>query len=91
MPLHDDLPDALIKDNAAFLEISWLLPLIGLGCLLIRFPKTRTLGVLLVFPVMVGILLTHFFVAPGELPSQLYYGLYLFDYFRQSTKIFSIA
>jgi hypothetical protein len=33
-----------------------------LGGLLIIFPKTRALGTLIVFPVMVGVLLTHPFV-----------------------------
>jgi hypothetical protein len=32
------------------------------GGLLIIFPKTRALGTLIVFPVMVGVLLTHLFV-----------------------------
>ena len=47
-------------------EIVWLLPLIGIaeiiGGLLIIFPKTRALGALVIFPVAVGILLTHIFV-----------------------------
>lgn len=71
MPVPDDLPNALVKDTIAIIEIEWLMPLIGfaevLGGLLILFPKTRALGTLVVFPVMVGVLLTHLFVAPGGL------------------------
>jgi len=71
MPVPDDLPEALAKDTSAIMEIIWLLPLIGfaevLGGLLILFPKTRALGALIVFPVMVGVLLTHIFVAPSGL------------------------
>lgn len=71
MPVPDDLPQALIKDNLAIIEITWLMPLIGfaeiVGGILILFPKTRALGALVVFPVMVGVLLTHIFVAPGGL------------------------
>lgn len=72
MPVPNDLPESLVKDNVAILEIAWLMPLIGfaeiVGGLLILFPKTRALGTLVVFPVMVGVLLTHIFVAPGGLP-----------------------
>jgi len=71
MPVPEGLPEELVKDNAAFAEISWLMPLVGfaeiLGGLLILFPKTRALGVLVVFPVMVGVLLTHLTVAPEGL------------------------
>jgi putative oxidoreductase len=72
MPVPSDLPEALMKDNAAFMEISWLMPLVGaaelLAGLLILFPKTRALGALVAFPVMVGVLLVHLTVAPEGLP-----------------------
>ena len=71
MPVPEGLPEELVKDNAAFAEISWLMPLVAIaeivGGLLILFPKTRALGVLVVFPVMVGVLLTHLTVAPEGL------------------------
>lgn len=47
----------------AFMTIKWLMPLIGiaevLGGLLIAIPKTRALGALVIFPVLVGILVHH--------------------------------
>lgn len=71
MPTPDNLNPELVKDFEAINEISWLLPLIGtaeiLGGALIIFPKTRALGALIVFPVMVGVLLTHLFVDPDQL------------------------
>lgn len=71
MPTPDNLNPELVKDFEAIDEISWLLPLIGiaeiLGGALIIFPKTRALGALIVFPVMVGVLLTHIFVDPDQL------------------------
>lgn len=71
MPVPEDLPENLMKDGAAMMEIEWLMPLIAgaeiLGGLLIIIPKTRALGVLVLFPVMVGILLNHLFVAPDGL------------------------
>lgn len=72
MPVPDNLPEALLRDDQAIREISWLLPLVGaaeiIGGLLILLPKTRALGALVVFPVMVGVLLTHLTVAPQGLP-----------------------
>ncbi len=71
MPVPEGLPEALTKDNDAFAEISWLMPLVGfaevLGGLLILVPRTRALGALVVLPVMAGVLLTHLTVAPGGL------------------------
>jgi putative oxidoreductase len=66
MPTPDDLDPEMLQDFIAMNEIVWLLPLIGIaeiiGGLLIIFPKTRALGALVIFPVAVGILLTHIFV-----------------------------
>jgi len=66
MPTPDDLDPEILQDFIAMNEIVWLLPLIGIaeiiGGLLIIFPKTRALGALVIFPVAVGILLTHIFV-----------------------------
>jgi uncharacterized membrane protein YphA (DoxX/SURF4 family) len=46
----------------AFATIKWLMPLVGiielLGGLLFIFPKTRTLGALVIFPILIGIF-TH--------------------------------
>lgn len=71
MPPPKDLPEALTRDNAAFAEISWLMPLLAfaelLAGMLILMPRTRALGALVIFPVMVGILLTHITVAPEGL------------------------
>jgi len=72
MPEPKDLPPALVADNAAFMEISWLMPLVGLaeilGGILIIIPRTRALGAIVVFPVMVGVALTNATVAPSGLP-----------------------
>ena len=67
-----DIPAEMMKDFGALMEISWLMPLIAvaeiIGGLLVIFPKTRALGALVIFPVMVGIVLTHTLVAPSGLP-----------------------
>lgn len=72
MPVPEGLPEPLVKDTEALIEIAWLMPLVGLaelvGGILILFSKTRALGALIVFPVMVGVLLVHLTVAPEGLP-----------------------
>ena len=63
MPMPKDMPEKMMKAFNAFMEIGWLMPLVGLaeifGGLLIIIPGTRALGALIVFPVMVGIVLTN--------------------------------
>lgn len=66
MPAPDDISEAMLNDFGALKEIVWLMPLLGLaeigGGILIAIPKTRALGAVVIFPVAVGILLTHIFV-----------------------------
>ena len=75
MPVPDDLPAALMNDFRALIEIAWLMPLIGaaevVGGLMLLVPKTRALGLLVLFPVVVGILLTHLLVDVSGLPVAL--------------------
>lgn len=72
MPMPKDMSAEMMKDFGALMEISWLLPLIAIaeiiGGLLVILPKTRALGALILFPVMVGIALTHTMVDPSGLP-----------------------
>jgi uncharacterized membrane protein YphA (DoxX/SURF4 family) len=75
MPVPKDLPDGLIKVMTAFMEIKWLMPLIAiaeiLGGLLVITNKYRALGAIIIFPVMIGIVLTHIIYAPSGLPVAL--------------------
>jgi putative oxidoreductase len=72
MPMPKEMPENLMKAMAAFMEISWLLPLIAvaeiIGGLLFMLTKFRPLGAIVIFPVIVGILLTHLTIAPSGLP-----------------------
>ncbi|NHE57220.1 DoxX family membrane protein [Cyclobacterium plantarum] len=95
VPVPEGLPEALVKDNLALIEIEWLMPLIGfaevLGGLLIFFPKTRALGALVVFPVMVGILLTHIFVAPeGLVIALIIWAILLWIIFENRSKYLNL-
>ncbi|KYG79104.1 DoxX-like protein [Roseivirga ehrenbergii] len=75
MPVPDDLPENMIKIMGAMAEISWLMPLVAvveiLGGILFITPKYRALGAIMIFPIMVGIMLTHTINDPSGLPMAL--------------------
>ncbi|SKB55475.1 DoxX-like family protein [Sphingobacterium nematocida] len=67
-----EMPDELRKVNEAFGTIKWLMPLIAtielVAGLLFIIPKTRNLAAIMIFPIIIGILLHHFFYAQEGLP-----------------------
>ena len=69
MPMPKDMTPEQMDMMAAFMKIKWLMPLVGtaevLGGLLFAIPKTRALGAIVIFPVMVGILLHDTIVEPS--------------------------
>lgn len=75
MPMPENPPAEGMKDFGAMMEISWLMPLVAVaeivGGILIIIPKTRALGAIIIFPMMVGILLTHMIVDTSNLPVAL--------------------
>ncbi len=75
IPVPENLDVELMNDFGAMQEIIWLMPLLALfeiiGGLLFIIPKTRALGALVIFPILVGILMTHIFVDPSSLPMVL--------------------
>ena len=70
MPIPPLEPE-VVKVGEAFLSIKWLLPLVGavelIAGLLFLFSKTRLLGALMIFPVMIGILLHNAVYMPSGL------------------------
>ncbi|MDO6674583.1 DoxX family protein [Tenacibaculum sp. 1B UA] len=72
MPMPEELPEKMMSAMTAMMEIGWLMPLVGiieiLGGILFIIPKTRALGAVVIFPVMIGIMLTNIFQAPSGLP-----------------------
>ncbi|MEE1961229.1 DoxX family protein [Allomuricauda taeanensis] len=72
MPAPDDLPESMLKVVEAFNTIGWLMPLVGIfeiiGGILFIIPKTRALGAIIIFPIMVGILLINTVNMPSGLP-----------------------
>ena len=72
MPMPENMPEETLRDFQAMKEIIWLMPLLGLteiiGGLLIIFLQKRALGAVILFPIVVGIVLTHVFVDMSGLP-----------------------
>jgi uncharacterized membrane protein YphA (DoxX/SURF4 family) len=75
IPVPGNLPENMMKMMSAFMEIGWLMPLIAVaeiaGGILFITNKYRALGAIIIFPVMIGVLLTHILVAPSGLPLAL--------------------
>ncbi|WP_026898816.1 DoxX family membrane protein [Daejeonella oryzae] len=75
MPPPENLPENLMKVMEAVMTIGWLMPLIGIaeivGGILFITNKYRALGAIIIFPIMIGILLTSIMNAPSGLPLTL--------------------
>jgi uncharacterized membrane protein YphA (DoxX/SURF4 family) len=69
------MPEAMVKLTEALMSISWLMPLVAVveivGGILFIIPKFRALGAVVIFPIMVGILLTHTINEPSGFPMAL--------------------
>ncbi|ACU04822.1 DoxX family protein [Pedobacter heparinus DSM 2366] len=72
MPIPKEMPEKMVQAGKAFMEIGWLMPLVGsieiLGGLLLIFDRTRALGAIVILPVLTGILLANINMAPSGLP-----------------------
>jgi putative oxidoreductase len=72
MPPPADLPEPMVRLMEAFNTIGWLMPLVAfaeiVGGILILIPRFRALGMLVLFPILVGIFLTHLIQVPAGLP-----------------------
>ena len=64
MPVPKDLPEKAVKAGMTFMEIGWLMPLVGtaeiVGGILFILPKTRALGAIILLPVLTGVLLCQY-------------------------------
>jgi putative oxidoreductase len=75
MPMPKDMPEDMMKLFGAFMTIGWLMPLIAVveiiaGVLFIT-NRYRALGAIMIFPIVIGVLLTHTINAPSGLPIAL--------------------
>ena len=75
IPAPKDTPESLMKLMEAFMEIGWLMPLIAcaeiIGGLLFMTNKFRALGAIIIFPILIGVLLTHIMYIPSGIPVAL--------------------
>lgn len=71
MPMPKDMPESMIKAGMAFMEIGWLLPLVGaielIGGLLLIIKRTRPLGAIVILPVLTGIVISNMVTSPSGL------------------------
>jgi len=71
MPMPEEVPEAVASQFSAMMQLPWLMPLVGIaelvGGVLFILPKTRALGAIVVFPVMLGIIGFHISTEPGDL------------------------
>jgi len=69
------MPENMVKLTAAMMEFGWLMPLVAIaeiiGGVLVITNRFRALGAIIIFPVMVGVLLTHIVNEPSGLPIAL--------------------
>ncbi|MBK9319005.1 MAG: DoxX family membrane protein [Bacteroidetes bacterium] len=72
MPMPKDLPENMLNLMRAFMNIGWIMPLIGfieiIGGILFITSRFRALGALIIFPIIIGIVLTHIIDSPSGLP-----------------------
>ncbi len=75
MPMPEDMPVNLVKAMTGFMQVSWLMPLVGavevIGGVLFIIPKTRAFGAVVIFPVIVGIMLTNTVTDTSGMPIAL--------------------
>lgn len=75
MPMPKDMPESLQKAFGAFMQIGWLMPLVGIveiiGGIFFIIPKTRAFAAVMVLPVMVGIMLTNTVTDTSGMPIAL--------------------
>ena len=75
MPMPENMPESLQKAFGAFMQIGWLMPLVGvvevIGGILFIIPKTRAFAAVMIFPLMVGIMLTNTVTDTSGMPIAL--------------------
>lgn len=75
MPMPETMPEKMKTTFNALTAIGWLMPLVGaaelLGGILFIIPRTRALAALILFPVLIGILLTNTITDMTGLPIAL--------------------
>ncbi|MGJ8661652.1 MAG: DoxX family membrane protein [Bacteroidota bacterium] len=92
MPMPEEMPAKMAENFEAFMTISWLMPLIAVVEIIAGFlcltKKYRALGSVMLFPIMIGIMLTHIIVAPdGLIIAIVLFAILLWNLFENRAKI----
>ena len=92
MPMPEDLPQETVDLFEALMSFGWLMPLVAvveiLAGILVMIPRTRALGYVMIFPVMVGILLINIINTPdGLIMALLLFAINIWMLFESSAKI----
>lgn len=70
MPMPE-VSEEMMQIMVGFITIKWIFPLVALveitGGVLMAIPKTRALGAIVVFPIMVGITVHHLVLDPASI------------------------
>ncbi|MFA7272750.1 MAG: DoxX family protein [Crocinitomicaceae bacterium] len=91
-PMPEDMPEKVAQNFAAFETIGWIMPLLAiveiLGGILGMTKKYRALANVMLFPIIVGIVLTHIFVAPSGMPiAILFFAINSWNLYEDRAKI----
>lgn len=91
MPMPE-MTDYQMQMINAFNTIKWLMPLVGvaeiLGGLFFLIPKTRTLGSLILFPILVGIVLHGLIIDnSGLVIGLLFFVIVLYSMWKNQNKL----
>ena len=92
MPVPKDMPPNAMAMFGAIMQIKWLMPLIGIaeiiGGILVIIPRFRALGAVIIFPVMVGILLTVISLSSGIPMALVLWAVLIWVLFENREKYF---
>ncbi len=76
VPDPENMPQDLAYLINSLRNVGWIMPLLGimeiLAGLVFAIPRLQALGALMIFPITIGILLTHIFTDTGGLPMAVF-------------------
>ena len=91
MPMPENMPEKAANTFKALMAIGWLMPLVAIveivGGLLFIIPKTRALGAIVIFPIMVGIVLYNVFTDTSSMAMAfVFFAVNLYVIFENRSK-----
>ncbi len=95
MPMPKDMPEATMAAFGNLMGLKWVLPLAGIaeivGGILLALPKTRTVGALVLLPVVVGIFCHNMVIDQSGLPiAAVFLGVVVWALFSAKDKLMGL-